>query len=27
MIDQGTDPAAPRPTRYPAWVALTIGQP
>lgn len=27
MIEQGTDPAAPRPTRYPAWVALTIGQP
>jgi hypothetical protein len=27
MIEQGTDPAAPGPTRYPAWVALTIGQP
>ena len=27
MIEQGTDPAAPRPTRYPAWVAFTIGQP
>ena len=27
MIEQGTDPATPRPTRYPAWVALTIGQP
>jgi hypothetical protein len=27
MIAQGTDPAALRPTRYPEWVALTIGQP
>jgi hypothetical protein len=27
MIDQGTNPASPRPTRYPSWVALTIGQP
>jgi hypothetical protein len=27
MIEQGTAPAAPRPTRYPAWVAFTIGQP
>jgi hypothetical protein len=27
MIEQGTDPAAPRHTRYPEWVALTIGQP
>jgi hypothetical protein len=27
MIEQGTEPTAPRPTRYPEWVALTIGQP
>jgi hypothetical protein len=27
MIEQGTDPEAPRPIRYPEWVALTIGQP
>lgn len=27
MIDQGTDPAGPRPIPYPQWVALTIGQP
>jgi len=27
MIEQGTDPAGPRPIRYPEWVALTIGQP
>jgi len=27
MIEQGTEPAGPRPTRYPEWVALTIGQP
>jgi len=27
MIEQGTDSASPRPTRYPEWVALTIGQP
>jgi hypothetical protein len=27
MIPQGVDPASPRPTRYPQWVALSIGQP
>jgi hypothetical protein len=27
MIDQGTDPAAPRPTRFPDWVFLIIGRP
>ena len=27
MVDQGTDSAAPRPTRFPDWVSLTIGQP
>ena len=27
MITQGTDSSGPRPTRYPEWVALTIGQP
>jgi len=25
MIDQGTDQAVPRPTRYPRWIALTLG--
>jgi hypothetical protein len=27
MVAQGTDPRSPQPTRYPGWVALTIGQP
>jgi hypothetical protein len=27
MIEQGTDASGPRPTRYPEWVARTIGQP
>jgi hypothetical protein len=27
MIPQGVNPASPRPTRYPQWVALSIGQP
>jgi hypothetical protein len=25
MIEQGTDPSAPRPTRYPSWIARTLG--
>ena len=27
MIQQGTDAGSPRPVRFPAWVARTIGQP
>ena len=27
MVEQGTDPAAPRPTRYPRWLARALGQP
>ena len=27
MIDQGANPAAPRPTRYPRWLARTFGPP
>lgn len=27
MVEQGTYPAAPRPTRFPDWVSRTLGQP